>query len=93
MNQREASLDNWRLNGDRPTVEEINAGSLQRIADAVEKMTSSYAELLAELKMADANLTAMHNAMKAEQEGRFYAERRIQALRGHITRLKNKGKP
>ena len=40
---RELSLQNWTP--DVATVERINAGSLQRIADAAEKMASSYLAL------------------------------------------------
>lgn len=86
MNQREASRNNWRLNGEHATVEEINAGSLQRIADAVEKMTKRWDDLVRDR---DA-YKAMH---EREQNTRRRIERRVIALRGHITRLKRRGAP
>lgn len=78
-NQREVSRQNWKANG--PTVEEINAGSLQRIADAVEKMAQSY----------DAMRTD-RDYWKDRAEWRMAEitrlERSNRSLRGVITRLK-----
>lgn len=80
---RELSKSNWNGN---VTIGYINAGSLQRMADATEKMASSY--------------DAMRE--KAERYERWYNEaceecakkrRQIIALRGVITRMKNKAKP
>lgn len=49
-NYREASKLNWAPKEAPPswTMERINAGSLQRIADAVEKMAGSYQTLINE---------------------------------------------
>ncbi len=43
MNAREASKQNWTASG---TIESINQGSLQRIADACELMAQGHAKLI-----------------------------------------------
>lgn len=81
-NMREASKTNWTS---RNTLEEINAGSLQRIADATEKMSANWA-----------NLTEERDRYK-----RWYDEQRKtgnrlansnKALRGYINRMKRLSK-
>lgn len=55
--QREASRREWRA-GDlnsNPTHEQINAGSLQRIADACEKMGANWQALTSALESAKAS--------------------------------------
>ena len=79
MNQRDASRKEWRLFGDKPRVDEINAGSFQRIADAVERMTFTW--------------QAMRSAQSERDELRVRLDRaylRIRALRGVITRAKRR---
>jgi acyl-CoA reductase-like NAD-dependent aldehyde dehydrogenase len=79
-NFRESSRGNWNS---RDTIEEINAGSMQRIADAAEKMAANYDELR----------RALESAKKSRDYWRSVADqrqRRINALRGHITRLRKK---
>jgi hypothetical protein len=77
---RDASRNSWTGNN---TTEHINAGSLQRIADATEKMAGSYANLITERD----RYKAAHDR---EVAARQYADRRITALRGVITRLKRR---
>lgn len=79
-NLREGSRQDWLHTG---PVEHTNAGSLQRIADATEKIAINYDSLL--------------RAKQSAEEGRDYwrgradkLERRISALKGVITRLKRK---
>lgn len=83
MNQREASKQNWTLTSN--TIEEINSGSLQRIADATEKMAASYDSLRNE-----------RDRYKTwyEDRGRAiaYLNKRIAALRGVITKMKKRSK-
>jgi methyl-accepting chemotaxis protein len=64
-----------------PTINEINAGSLQRIADAVEKMASNYAQLQNDRDRYKHR--AEENAKSAEK-----LARQNSALRGVITKLK-----
>lgn len=77
-NMREQSKQNWTGNG---TIEEINAGSLQRIADATEKMASSYE-----------NLRVDRDYYKGIAESRWDSMKKLErsnaALRGVITKLK-----
>lgn len=42
MNLHEASRRGWSTRGDVPTYEELNAGSLQRIADTLEALNRSW---------------------------------------------------
>ena len=78
MNQREASKQNWSSNN---TTEEINAGSFQRIADAVEKMSENYIIL-----QDDRDWYKRRCNEKNDTIARL--ERKISALKGVITKLK-----
>ena len=80
---REASLKHYRLNRDLPSTEEINAGSLQRIADATEKMARRHTELIAENESLGKRLN--YSIKRCEQ-----VERSNSALRGVITRLRRR---
>jgi hypothetical protein len=82
MNQREASKKDWAANG--ISMEEINSGSLQRIADATEKMAASYDSLRTDR---DYWKAACERAREREAMKDF----RIRSLRGVITRMKRKG--
>jgi len=75
---RERSKQEWTGN---PNRDDINAGSLQRIADATEKMAQRYDDLLSSreyYKARCADLERRNNSLL----------RRLAALRGVITRLK-----
>lgn len=79
MNFQESSRKNWT--SDR-SVEHINAGSLQRIADAMEKVALNYDELLRDKKRAE----------EARDYWRNRADRlasRVSALKGVITKMRN----
>ena len=80
MNQRDASRKNWS-SGD--TLEEINAGSLQRIADATETMAQNYTSLQNDRDW-------YKKAWKEACDQRDNLWRRISALKGVITRMKKK---
>jgi hypothetical protein len=77
---REASRANW--NTDSPaTLEQINAGSFQRIADAVEIMAKRYSDLIEERDRYLRNWRF--------QQGRAESlKRRNAALCGVITKMK-----
>ena len=75
---RGSSKQEWTSN---TSVEHINAGSLQRIADACELMASNYLRLQNDL---DLN----RRWHREEQSLRRKRDRQIAALRGVITRLK-----
>jgi len=85
MNQREASKQNWRLfsSNNIPTVEEINAGSLQRIADATELMASKYIQMEIDLSWYKKHFGERGDELKKR-------DKLISSLRGVITRMKNK---
>lgn len=80
---RDISKQNWGTGEKLPSIEQINTGSLQRIADAVEVMSRSHAALLSE-----------RDSYKRQYEHqRDYVaalERRVAALRGVVTKLKKK---
>lgn len=75
-------LSNQNFNG-TASIEHINAGSLQRIADAAEKMAGNYIKLQNDLEWSKKRCN--------ELEGRIsIRDKHISALRGQITKLKNK---
>jgi len=77
---REQSKGNWEGAG---TLEHINAGSLQRIADATEKMASSYTEL-------ELNYKSMRESRDSWQKEAERLQRSNNALRGYLKRFKKK---
>lgn len=77
---KEESIASWSGRG---TIESINAGSLQRIADATEKMVRSYDALREER---DRNLRWYQEELGRRRK----ADRRVSALQGVITKMKNK---
>jgi hypothetical protein len=79
-NLRESSEREWESS---QSTEHINAGSLQRIADATEAMAENYIELQNDR---DRNFRWYKN----EHELRRKLERQNSSLRGVITRLKKK---
>lgn len=81
-NFREASRQNW---DGANTVEHINAGSLQRIADATELMAKRHTELIRERD----NYERMWRTATARAQT---TERRLSAAKGQITKLRNAAK-
>lgn len=79
---REASRGNFTS---ARTVEHINAGSLQRIADATEKMAQRYTDLIRDR---DNYERYYREAVKRERQ----LERRLAAAKGQITKLRNAAK-
>jgi len=78
---RESSKAEWGSSNNLP---DINAGSLQRIADATEKMAMSYASLIDERDR-------YKRRYEGEQARTLRLELRIRSLRGVITKLKARG--
>jgi hypothetical protein len=79
-NFRDLSKQGWEGNG---TTENINIGSLQRIADAIEAMAQNFIEL-----QNDRDLYKRWYFEEREISGKLRSSN--YHLRGHITRLKNK---
>lgn len=79
-NFREASRINYRS---ADTTEHINAGSLQRIADATEIMAKNYLQLQADRERYE-------RFYKDERVKNGHLERSIRAYKAHNTRLRNK---
>lgn len=79
---RQISKGDWTA-VDGSTLESINCGSLQRIADAAELMSKNYQQLLD-----DRNSYERWYREKAARVKKLEAQ--ITALRGVITRMKNK---
>jgi hypothetical protein len=82
-NFRESSIAHWSSSNN--CVEHINAGSLQRIADATELMATSYQSLIEERDR-------YKRYYEERKKNMASMERRIAALRGVITKLR-KAKP
>jgi hypothetical protein len=84
---RSHSKDNYgNLNKDAATLEQINTGSLQRIADATEAMAQNFVKLQNDYEY-------MRKSRDNYREDYRTAQRQITALKGHITRLKKKQTP
>lgn len=81
-NQREASKKDWSC-GERARIEEINSGSLQRIADATEAMAADYVWLRQQREYWEATAEARLERARA-------LERRLSATRGVVTKLRKK---
>ena len=78
---RDASRRNFSTRESRADHQEINTGSLQRIADAVEKMAANYDNL-------SANRDYWKRRAEENRECSQRLMRRVTALRGVITRMK-----
>ncbi len=79
---RDASRSNYTTKDETPTWQEVRDGALLRIADATEKMAQRHTELISQRDRYE-------GYYKQEHEIRARAERRIAALQGVITRMKN----
>lgn len=77
---REASSASWSAST-TPTVEQINAGSLQRIADATEVVAKGYIALRDRADFYE-------RRWREEKDSNENLVRRINSLRGVITRMK-----
>jgi hypothetical protein len=83
---RKGSLIDWGAvlnDNEKLTTEQITMGAMLRIADATELMAKNYTEL-------QSNLEMYKRRYNQEREKNYALRRRIDALRGHMTRLKNK---
>lgn len=80
---RDQSKKTWTA-GDH-TLESINAGSLQRIADATEKMAQRHTDLMRERD-------DFERRYKAAVAREFALERQLSAAKGQITKLRNAAK-
>lgn len=67
------------------SIEQINCGSMLRIADATEKMSQNYTEIMNDRDW-------WRNQSKYKDEEIICLNNRIKALKGVITKLKNKSK-
>lgn len=79
---RADSRKNYTGNG---TTDHLNAGSLQRIADATERIAANYSEILEARDK-------FKRWYEEERDRRRKIERSNAALRGAITRLKRGGR-
>lgn len=80
MNLRDDSRKEWNGKG---TLEHINAGSLQRIADGVEKMAASYDKMRVDRDWWKGRADYFQHESKM-------LERSNRSLRGTITKLKKR---
>ncbi|VVE53383.1 hypothetical protein PCO31111_04885 [Pandoraea communis] len=81
---RDESRLNWSTHGDiPPTREEVNTGALMRIADATEAMAKNHIQLQRDHDM-------YKRWYEKEYERRLGLERQLRALRGVISRMKNR---
>ena len=81
---REISAEWWGPSGNREVRrEDINAGSLQRIADACEAMSENYKTLIEEREW-------YHDHYREATRHKESAMRSLVAMRGVVTKLKNR---
>lgn len=80
---REASRAKWVSNAESLSLEQINTGSMLRIADATELMARNYQRLISERDM-------YKRLFEEERATAKRLTRQANALRGVITRLKRK---
>lgn len=80
---REESKKQWAPCGVNPTLEELALGAQLRIADATEKMAVNHDKLIRDVEFYKDRYKHYQRCYNAEQ-------RTNSALKGHITRLKNK---
>jgi hypothetical protein len=78
---RETSKQNYACTG--TTADQINAGSLQRIADSLEKMEQPYLQLLRDNEF-------LNRRYKEQQADLQRMAKRIWAYQGVITKMKKK---
>lgn len=86
-NQREHSKLNWASGGQ---IEEINAGSLQRIADAVERSAAAGEKIAADYDKMRGERDMYRDWYRAGQHEKAILYKRISALQGVITKQRKK---
>lgn len=84
-NQREASKQNWTSSD---TIEDINSGCLQRIADATELIAKNYTQLLKDIESHKADADKYKRLFLEQLEVRSKIYKRISAYQGVITKQK-----
>lgn len=82
---KEQSRLNWYTEDEKLSLEQINTGALLRIADATEKMASNYIAL-------QNDRDYYKRRYQEEQASKERMSRRINALKGVITKMKKKSK-
>ena len=82
---RDHSKTNWGNQSGTANLEQINCGSLLRIADAVEKMALRYTELIDQKERSD-------RSAKYLRETCDKRDRQLSAAKGQITKLRNAAK-
>jgi len=83
QNLTEASKRNYSTKCDRATFEEINAGSLQRIAAATEMMCKDREKL-------ERDYQWMRNSRDRYRDDLERLQRKLSATKGALTKAKNK---
>lgn len=88
-NFKDESRKNWSRHvtteNDEINNSEIQLGAILRIADATEKMAQRYTDLLSRNEYLDSYVKRLEASSRTK-------DRQINALRGHITRIKKKTK-
>lgn len=80
---KEDSRQPWGYDGDKrtSTLEEVNTGCLQRIADATEVMAKNYLQMQSDLNYYKKRSEDLQKRVESR-------DNTIKSLKGHITRLK-----
>lgn len=80
---REHSKTNYGNKKEGATLEEINTGSLQRIADAAELMATNFLKLQSDLEYYKNKAKSLEDELKTERK-------RVATYKGQATRIKKK---
>lgn len=89
---RELSRREYSRDENAATMEDVRIGTLQRIADAAELMAENHNELLLKIDKLEHDKKTYYDWYREGCETIRSLNRSNNALRGVITRLKNKGK-
>jgi hypothetical protein len=83
-NYREMSKEtNWGTFNEGLSIEQVNCGSLLRIADATEAMSTNFTSLYKELQQMTEERTRYRNLY-------YIGQKQLAAYKGQITKLKKK---
>jgi hypothetical protein len=88
-NLRTHSKSEFTTRNDKPNHKELDTGSLQRIADACELMAKDRQGLIDQVEILETEVEHLRSQANHHRFRLRYANRRISAFKGVISRMKN----
>lgn len=89
---KDASRNDYWANGATATIQELQLGAVQRIADAQERIAANSDKMASNYTRLQSDLDYYKRLATERREENRRLGRRINALHGVITKLKNKKK-